>query len=110
MKKALAITIIALMLPAVCVAQDHVPSTTRRIPRITRAPKLAEFLAGHGREDMAKIADFRQREPKDGAPASQATTAYVAYDDAQFYAVFVCKDQPSRVRAHLSRRDNIAGD
>jgi len=57
-----------------------------------------------------QISDFRQREPSDGVAASEATTAYVCYDDTHLYVVFVCKAQPGTVRAHLGRRDAIGED
>src|SRR5439155_1248827 len=54
--------------------------------------------------------DSRQREPGDGTPVSQATTAYLSYDDANLYVVFVCRDDPARVRARVARREEIAAD
>ena len=81
-----------------------------RIPRVRRAPQLADFIEGRAREAEAAITDFRQREPKDGEPASRATAAYLSYDDKHLYAAFVCTEDPARVRAHVSRREAVAGD
>jgi hypothetical protein len=41
-----------------------------RIPRVTRAPKLDDFLNNTPREAEAKITDFRQIDPGDGDPVS----------------------------------------
>jgi len=51
-----------------------------------------------------------QRNPHDGVPASQPTEAYLGYDDKNLYAVFVCFDDPGKVRARLSRREDIFDD
>ncbi len=60
---------------------------------------------------MAKVDSFIQRNPKDGAPASQRTEVYLGYDDSNFYAVFVCFDEdPKSVRARMVRREDISGD
>src|SRR3954447_21735364 len=102
--------VVAFVLIGVCVAEESRQAASVNLPHIQSAPRLEQFVAGSGRSDMAKITDFRQREPKDAEPASLPTTAYVGYDDAHFYAVFVCKDIPSRLRAHMSKRDHISGD
>ena len=81
-----------------------------RIPRVGRMPRLADFLPGGTREAELKISEFRQRQPADGAPASLETAAYLSYDDHAFYVVFVCRDDPGKVRARMSRRESIAGD
>jgi hypothetical protein len=59
---------------------------------------------------MAKVTGFIQRNPHDGAPASQRTEAYLGYDQKNLYAVFVCFDDPAKVRARMSRREDIFDD
>jgi hypothetical protein len=81
-----------------------------RIPRISRAPKIDDFVNGTEREAEAVINDFRQRAPNDGKPASRHTTAYLSYDDYSLYVVFVCEQPPSSIRGHLSKRDDISND
>jgi hypothetical protein len=56
------------------------------------------------------VKDFRQHSPGDGDPASQETSAFLAYDDDNLYAVFVCKDEPGKVRARMAKREAITGD
>src|SRR5256885_14715142 len=65
------------------------------IPRLDHAPKLEDFLGmkpGPNAPAMAKVTNFIQKDPKDGAPAQQKTDVYLGYDNKTFYAVFVCFD------------------
>src|SRR6266513_932233 len=59
-----------------------------KIPRVYRAPQLEDFLENHPREAELTVTDFRQNTPGDGTPATEATTAYLSYDDKNLYAVF----------------------
>ncbi len=60
---------------------------------------------------MAHIDRFTQREPEDGAPATQATDVYLGYDDKNLYAIFIAfDDEPDKIRAHMARRENVFGD
>lgn len=79
------------------------------IPRVSIPPKVDDFLNGTHR-GSAEVTDFRQREPGDGVPASQKTSAYLSYDDANLYVAFVCRDEPGKVRAHMAKREAVAGD
>jgi hypothetical protein len=81
-----------------------------QIPRIQKPPKLEEFLNGGARDDMRRVDDFRQRQPGDGVPASQKTSAWIGYDDKNLYAVFVCVSPSAQTRARLSKRDDIFSD
>ena len=86
-----------------------------RIPRLTRAPELEDFLgmkpspAWEGK--LAKVDNFIQRLPSDGQPVSQKTEAYLGYDDRNLYCIFVAWDsEPGKIRAHATPRDNVSGD
>ncbi len=81
-----------------------------RIPRVDRPPVLAELLAGGAEPPGVKVTAFVQREPGDGVPASQSTSVYLSYDTQHLYAVFICADDPAKVRANLTRRESIIGD
>jgi hypothetical protein len=76
-----------------------------KIPRVHRPPKLEDFLENHPREAELTVTDFRQNIPGDGTPATESTTSYLSYDDKNLYVVFVCHDEASQVRAHLSKRE-----
>src|SRR5690242_11340469 len=86
-----------------------------QIPRTEIAPQLSDFedmqpsqrIAGH----MLKVSGFIAREPSDGAEPTQDTDVYLAYDQRYLYAAFVCWDkEPDKIRARLSRRDDIFSD
>ncbi len=84
------------------------------IPRLTRAPALEDFLSmkpeGEIALQMAKVTGFVQRNPHDGEKVSEETAAYLGYDQKNVYVVFVCFDDPTKVRARMSRREDIADD
>ncbi len=84
------------------------------IPRLTRAPALEDFLSmkpeGEIALQMAKVTGFVQRNPHDGEKVSEETAAYLGYDQKNVYVVFVCFDDPKKVRARMSRREDIADD
>jgi hypothetical protein len=85
------------------------------IPQIDQEPTLADFAgmspATALARQMAKIEGFVQREPIDGAAATQRTEVYVGYDQSKLYAVFLAFDSnPELIRANLASRENIGGD
>jgi hypothetical protein len=59
---------------------------------------------------MVKVTGFVQRNPHDGQQVSQRTEAYLGYDHKNLYVVFVCFDDPAKVRARRARRENIFED
>jgi hypothetical protein len=84
------------------------------IPRLQRAPVLDDFLTmqpqGEIALQMAKVTGFTQRNPHDGESVSEPTDAYLGYDQKNLYVVFVCFDDPKKVRARMSRREDIYDD
>ena len=56
--------------------------------------------AGEVASQMTKVSGFVQRDPHDGATVSQPTDAYLGYDEKNLYVVFVCFDEPGKVRGH----------
>jgi Domain of unknown function (DUF5916) len=81
-----------------------------RIPRVSKAPKLEDFLQNRPREAELTVREFRQYIPGDGTPATEKTTAYLSYDEKNLYVVFVCHDASGKVRAHLSKREDVDQD
>ncbi len=59
---------------------------------------------------MAKVSGFSQRNPHDGEGVSEPTDAYLGYDQKNLYIVFVCFDDPRKVRARMSRREDVYDD
>ncbi len=102
--------LVTMLLAGICGA--HAPEQPRsiRIHRVSRAPVLEDFLDGSPPNQEASVTDFRQREPGDGAPASQRTRAYLSYDDRNLYIVFVCDDEPGKVRGRMVKREDIKDD
>jgi hypothetical protein len=84
------------------------------IPRLARAPVLEDFLAmepqGEAALQMAKVTGFVQRNPHDGEKVTEPTAAYLGYDQKNLYVVFVCFDDPRKVRARMSSREDIYDD
>jgi Domain of unknown function (DUF5916)/Carbohydrate family 9 binding domain-like len=84
------------------------------IPRLSRGPVLEDFLSmkpeGEIALQMAKVTGFVQRNPHDGEKVSEETAAYLGYDQKNLYVVFVCFDDPKKVRARMSRREDIYDD
>src|SRR5580658_1185111 len=68
-----------------------------KIPRVQRAPNLDDFLENRPREGELTVSEFRQYQPGDGTPATEATTAYLSYDQKNLYVVFVAHDEPGQV-------------
>ncbi|MGD0571219.1 MAG: DUF5916 domain-containing protein [Candidatus Sulfotelmatobacter sp.] len=84
------------------------------IPRLAHAPALEDFLGmkpeGDTALQMAIVTDFVQRNPHDGEKVSEPTQAYLGYDQKNLYLVFVCFDDPKKVRARMSVREDIQDD
>ncbi len=94
--------------------RPEIAPPTLTIPRLQRAPSLDEFLTmqpqGYAARQMAKVTGFTQRNPHDGEPVSELTDAYLGYDRRNLYVVFVCFDDPKKVRARMSHREDIYDD
>jgi Domain of unknown function (DUF5916) len=85
------------------------------VHELRKPPLLRDFLQMKPDQEfqrqMSRVERFVQRNPADGAPASQATDVYLGYDSKNLYAVFVCFDSdPSKIRAHLAPREQIFDD
>jgi hypothetical protein len=56
---------------------------------------------------VPSISDFIQQEPREGAPATEKTEMWLAFDHASVYVSFRCwESQPGRVVANEMRRDS----
>jgi len=80
------------------------------ITRVEAPPKIEDYVAGNHKAGT-RVEGFLQREPGDLTPASEATEAFLSYDDDHLYVVFVCRAaDPSRIRARMARRESIFSD
>jgi hypothetical protein len=91
------------------------PQEYLEIPFIDVEPRLEDFadmkLPAHLEGKMAKVSEFVQREPNDGARPSFPTEVYVAYDRKKLYAIFLAfDDEPDKIRANMAPRGNVFND
>lgn len=108
----LIVAMLSVLGPAVAAlgAQVRPQGGVLHISRTSRPPLIEDFAAGDPPDSMPPVSDFRQFEPGDDVPVSDSTTAYLSYDDAHLYVVFVCHGDPRQVRAGLAKREDIAVD
>ena len=79
---------------------------TVRPRRTTTPPTVDGLLDDAVWSNAARITEFVQRQPVDGAPASEDTEVYLAYDDTSLYLAFHAKyDNPGTMRANRVDRD-----
>ncbi len=58
--------------------------------------------------DSAK--NFIQNWPEEGKPASESTTVYLLCDNENLYVAFRCYDEPTKIKAWITLRDEGWGD
>ncbi len=114
--------IVLLASASTCIAQNPLATkdtslrtSTIEIPHLAAKPTLSDFEDMQPRTALARsmrhIENFIQRNPSNGSPASQRTEAYVGYTDRGLVVVFLCfDDNPSQIRAHMNRREDIQMD
>lgn len=81
-----------------------------------QAARAAGPIAVDGRLDdpdwatAGKATGFAERFPGDGTEPPVQTEAWLTYDDENLYVAFVCRDDPSLLRATMSQRDLYGND
>src|SRR5207249_5261487 len=81
-------------------------SATIRAARVDRPPTGHDGLGERFWATVDSIDDFRQREPREGSPATERTVVQVAHDAAALYIAVRCYDSDMRaLRASQLRRD-----
>lgn len=79
--------------------------------RVPQPPTIDGRLDDPAWRTAAHITEFVQRRPLDGAPASEPTDVYVAYDSERIYFGFHAHySDPALVRANRVDRDQIWND
>ena len=106
---------LALVCAALPLYAEDSPFGSIRLPRVNTPPRIEEFLnmepSPAWKDKLARAEQFHQRIPSDGAPVSERTEVYLGYDAKNLYAIFICFDsEPQRLRARLSRREDIFDD
>ena len=85
-------------------AQEPPPELQAR--RTTTAPHIDGNVKEAVWQHAAVAHTFWQREPDEGAPATERTEVRVLYDDEALYVAFICYDsEPERIIRRLGRRD-----
>jgi len=84
------------------------------VPYVSQPPALEQFremASDAAVQDLAEVSNFIQQLPSDGSPATQKTRVFLGYDSRNIYLVWLCSDsEPTRVRAHMSRRERVYED
>ena len=93
-------------------AQDREARPVARAVRIETPPQVDGVLDEPFWADILPVTGFKQRDPVDGAPASERTEVRIAFDDNALYFGFTFFDsEPDRIRrAILDRGGRIDKD
>ena len=88
------------------------PGRPRITPTRTEAPPVIDgILDDEVWRTAAHITEFTQQSPLDGAPATEPTDVYIAYDSEYIYFGFHAHyEDPSVMRANLGERDRMYSD
>ena len=82
-----------------------------RPPRTSLSPNIDGRLDDTIWQSAAKITEFVQSQPLDGAPATEDTEVYIAYDSVNLYFGFhLHYSDPSVMRANRVDRDRATSD
>ena len=118
----LLILALALLSPVVVSGQDPPTSTTSNANALTERvsitavrvetpPTIDGQLNDQAWRTAAVVEQFVQRTPVEGAPATEKTAVYIAYDDTQMYfGIYAWHSNPSTIRANRVDRDRAYGD
>ena len=78
------------------------------IQRTDPPPKIDGQLDDPGWKEIQPVSGFVQYNPLNGAPASEETYVWAAYDDKYLYFAFLMKDsQPEKIWAELTPRNRF---
>lgn len=83
------------------------PAPAAEARAVTTAPRIDGRLDDAAWQTAAAVQGFRQREPDEGAEASEITVVRVVYDQTTLYIAAEMTDRaPAEIRASELRRDN----
>ena len=100
----------SLVLCATLGAQSRTDSTLKaaRIPAGTQAPVVDGRLDDAAWRAATPISDLRQREPFEGAPATERTEVRVVHDDETLYiGIHAFDREPGKIVARILERDRV---
>ncbi|MDQ3713044.1 MAG: carbohydrate binding family 9 domain-containing protein [Acidobacteriota bacterium] len=81
-----------------------------RIPRFESAPVIDGQLNDEVWRNAAVFGEFLQTQPGDNVQPSHPTEAMIGYDAKNLYIAFRVKQDRDKIRATVTRRDNIFND
>ncbi len=91
--------------------QRHGPPHAIIVPRLEKPPQIDGHLSPREWEGALALELNYQVQPGDNVPPTERTEVFLAYDRDRFYVAFHAYDrEPSAVRAHVSRRDDVYTD
>ena len=100
-----AATAMAFLTPAPTAAQAPVPEMRATATPVPRPPTIDGVLDEPFWATIEPVTDFRQRDPVDGAPASEPTEVRIGYDANALYFGFVFHDsEPALIRRSILHR------
>jgi hypothetical protein len=91
------------------------PVRSLKVPLLAEGLRLSDFAGMTPRTELKdkllEVSGFIQNTPRDGEPATEKTEVWLGYTKNTLYFVFICHDsQPSEIRGHLARRENLLQD
>ncbi len=90
---------------------ERTDDTAVPLAKAAAAPVIDGVLDDAAWASGLKFDGFKTFKPDYGRDASQKTEAYIAYDAENFYFAFRCFDaEPAKIKAAVSKRDNIFQD
>ena len=111
MRNGLSALLILLLISLPSLAKEDQDQFYVKIPEFEKAPKIDGVLDNPLWLKTAVFENFTQFQPKEGAPASEKTIAYMAYDKTNLYIAIRCFDSDAKaIRANLCQRDKVPGD
>jgi hypothetical protein len=81
-----------------------------RMPKFEKAPTIDGKLDDEVWKSATVLKDFYQIQPGDNIAPSKQTEVMIGFDAKFLYIAFHCYDEPDKVRAAISKRDNIFND
>ncbi len=81
-----------------------------RVPKFDAVPVIDGKLDDEVWKQAVVLKDFYQIDPGDNTAPSKPTEVLLGYDAKNFYIAYKCFDEPDKVRATVSKRDNIFSD
>jgi hypothetical protein len=97
----------ALLLQAASAQGPSAPPTLRAV-RVAVPPRVDGVLDDPVWRDAPLASGFRQRDPREGEPASEATEVRVVYDERSLYVGILARDrEPSAIIGRILERDKV---